>query len=672
MSPPPVDLASEGAVEPVNLAAAAPFRLGGLEIRPSMRQVRAGAKAVIAEPRVLQVLIALAEADGAVVSREDLVRRCWEGRIISEDAINRSIAKARSIAELTEPPAFAIETIPRVGYRLIAANTEPGATADDRAPTPISPGGVGGRRTGIRLNPRPAVLTMAAGMILAVLAVVAVRLLPARGPSAPDPQRPPAKLRVAAPPLNVLGDPQPELGKFVGGLQAEMVNRLNRSQVDVASPDPAAAKGGQPGAAYAFGGAVERDGRDLVVHLHLDDVRQHLTVWSDVFRQPADHADILRGAAASEAAVVADAALNADRIANGDAEIVALMIKANRFARRDIQSDREDEWENQKLLLAKLPRLAWAHSDMAVISAFLATTSPARAPELKAESEAEADAALKIDPHDGLAYLARTLNYPLVGHWREREAGLLAGLNASPSNVALQDHESNFLRQVGRLQDAVTWGRLTAAHRPDDITDATLLLALGVAQQSGEAAGFAKTVAQAWPAHSAVWNARLQVMIYQSRWSNAAKLFAPGAYRPYEITEAEAEAWRGALKAMESGNEAARLSAARALAAVQTRPNFITLAPYETYAPGERIGMLAILGATDEAFREAAAYLKPGAYADSAFLFWPNLTGFRRDPRFARLVTDMGLVAYWKTANAWPDFCGDPDLPYKCKTLPAR
>jgi TolB-like protein len=511
-------------------------------------------------------------------------------------------------------------------------------------------------------------------MILALLAAVAATRLPARPPYAPD-SRPaaPAKLRVAAPPLAVLGDPQPELRKFVGGLQAEMVDRLNRSQVDVASPDQAGAVGGEPGVAYAFGGAVERDGRDLVVHLHLDDARQHVTVWSDLFRQPAEHADTLRGAAASEAAVVASVAVEADRIANGDAEIVALIIKANRYARRDVQADREDEWENQKLLLAKLPRLARSHANLAVISAFLATTSPARAAELKAMAQAEADAALKIDPHNDLAYLAKTLSYPLVGYWRERETGLLAGLKVAPGSEGLTDHESNFLRQVGRLRDAVTWGRLAAAPRPAaDIGDATLLLALGVDEQTGEAAAFADTLAQAWPAHSAVWNARLQVMIYQSRWREAAELFAPGAYRPYEITEAEAQAWRDALRAMDSGNAEARLRAARALAAVQTPPNFITQAPYEAYAPGERIGMLAILGAKDEAFRQAAAYLKPDAYADSAFLFWPNLAGFRRDPRFAKLVTDMGLVAYWKTANAWPDFCGDPDLPYKCKALPAR
>jgi hypothetical protein len=82
--------------------------------------------------------------------------------------------------------------------------------------------------------------------------------------------------------------------------------------------------------------------------------------------------------------------------------------------------------------------------------------------------------------------------------------------------------------------------------------------------------------------------------------------------------------------------------------------------------------MLALLGDTDEAFLQAATYLKPGAYADSAFLFWPGIDGFRRDPRFAKLLTSTGLVAYWNTINRWPDFCGAPNLPYKCKDLSVR
>lgn len=58
--------------------------------------------------------------------------------------------------------------------------------------------------------------------------------------------------------------------------------------------------------------------------------------------------------------------------------------------------------------------------------------------------------------------LAKTLNYPLVGHWRDREALLLPGLKASPDSVALQDHESTHgLKSSGQM-----WPLTPSPRRP--------------------------------------------------------------------------------------------------------------------------------------------------------------------------------------------------------------
>ena len=105
------------ASRPVNLARENDFRLGGLLIRPSLRQVSAGARRQIIEPRVMQVLVALARMDGQVVSRDELIEACWGGRIVGEDAINRCIGRLRRLAE-TFGDSFEIDTVARVGYRL--------------------------------------------------------------------------------------------------------------------------------------------------------------------------------------------------------------------------------------------------------------------------------------------------------------------------------------------------------------------------------------------------------------------------------------------------------------------------------------------------------------------------------------------------------------------------
>jgi Tol biopolymer transport system component/DNA-binding winged helix-turn-helix (wHTH) protein len=120
----------------IDLADEVPFRLGALAIDPPARQVVAGAQNRTIEPRVMQVLVALARAEGGVVSREQLIARCWGGRVVGDDAINSSLAKVRAIASLGDEPAFEIETIPRVGYRL--HGREPAPNAADVTP-PAAP-----------------------------------------------------------------------------------------------------------------------------------------------------------------------------------------------------------------------------------------------------------------------------------------------------------------------------------------------------------------------------------------------------------------------------------------------------------------------------------------------------------------------------------------------------
>src|SRR5262245_53799709 len=100
----------------IDLATEPDFMLGALTVRPSTREAVLDGRAEMLEPRGMQVLTVLARSRGEVVSRDRLVATCWEGRVVSEDAVNRSIAKVRRWAG---PATFALETIPRVGYRIV-------------------------------------------------------------------------------------------------------------------------------------------------------------------------------------------------------------------------------------------------------------------------------------------------------------------------------------------------------------------------------------------------------------------------------------------------------------------------------------------------------------------------------------------------------------------------
>jgi DNA-binding winged helix-turn-helix (wHTH) protein/tetratricopeptide (TPR) repeat protein len=112
--------------DPRSLAKRPDFRLEDAIVRPSIRTVEGPDGKATVEPRVMQVLVALVEAEGGVLTREDLIRHCWNGQIVGDDAINRAIAEVRRIARNTGG-GFGVETIPRIGYRLEGTKTEIGA-----------------------------------------------------------------------------------------------------------------------------------------------------------------------------------------------------------------------------------------------------------------------------------------------------------------------------------------------------------------------------------------------------------------------------------------------------------------------------------------------------------------------------------------------------------------
>jgi len=115
--------------EAVVLARSAPFRVGALDAHPATRQVMLGSVSETLEPRVMQVLVALAQAEGAVVTSDELIQRCWDGRIVGENAIHRVISRVRHVAATLGKGSFRIETIARVGYRLIADGAAPERSA---------------------------------------------------------------------------------------------------------------------------------------------------------------------------------------------------------------------------------------------------------------------------------------------------------------------------------------------------------------------------------------------------------------------------------------------------------------------------------------------------------------------------------------------------------------
>src|SRR5882672_3692163 len=96
---------------PVDLARERDFAVGGLRVRPAAREVEGATGTETLEPRVMQVLVALSQQQGEVLSRDELIARCWAGRVVSDDAVQRCIARLRRLAQAHG--GFAVDTIPR-------------------------------------------------------------------------------------------------------------------------------------------------------------------------------------------------------------------------------------------------------------------------------------------------------------------------------------------------------------------------------------------------------------------------------------------------------------------------------------------------------------------------------------------------------------------------------
>ncbi len=160
------------------------FALGPATVRPPTRELIGASGTVTVEPKVMQVLVALARADGRVVSRDDLVAQCWQGRVVGDDAINRIIGKLRRALDAAGGPAR-IENIARTGYRLIVPATAAEAPAASPAAAPARPAVTASGPAARRMGDRPRTVVVAIAATAAAVSLAA--WLGLRPPPAPVP-----------------------------------------------------------------------------------------------------------------------------------------------------------------------------------------------------------------------------------------------------------------------------------------------------------------------------------------------------------------------------------------------------------------------------------------------------------------------------------------------------
>lgn len=598
------------------------FVLGGLEVRPRSRELIAGGKAEVLEPRIMQVLVALARRRGQVVTRDELTALCWGGRIVGEDAIYRCIQAIRQYAHAHG--GFAVTTVSRVGYRL------------DESALPFS---------------KPALPT------LAVLAFD-----------------------------NLSGDPDLTwfsdgvsveiLEAVARGAGVKIIGRGSSFQFRGASK-AARQVGAALQATHVLDGAVRRAGARLRISAQLVECRYETTLWSQTFERGLtdifDIQDEIAAAVAASLALVFSPARQADVI---DPAIYDLYLQARHPLGGLAGSGNEADHRRAIALLeeatARAPTFARAWADLAMRQAVcLRRFACDRRVEVHARAKEAAHTALRLDPALGVAHQALSYLAPL-GAYKDRGALHERALAAAPNDSEVITLAGQFYAEVGRLGDTLTCARrafaLDPLYWPAAHWYAGMLDVLG---RHSEAAALWDAYLERWPDVEALIGEAIAGAANANDWDRFEMLVARACARGFESPEhvafiayqrnrrfqsaAYLEAHRIRVKAQfeADGRVALRdLTRLHALGAAEEAWNYIEHASFaHMFAPE---------------ITPSASLWAP------AILFVASNGAMMADPRFVALCAKVGLVAYWLATEQWPD-CAEPGrLPYDFKAACAR
>ena len=100
-------------------AKAASVQFGDIQVDPATREVRRGAAAIQLSPKEFDLLAALLEANGAVLSRSELMQRVWgyEASVLSR-TVDTHMAELRRKLEPDPAEPVHLLTVRKAGYRL--------------------------------------------------------------------------------------------------------------------------------------------------------------------------------------------------------------------------------------------------------------------------------------------------------------------------------------------------------------------------------------------------------------------------------------------------------------------------------------------------------------------------------------------------------------------------
>lgn len=254
------------------------YRFGPFELDLATAELRAEGKVRAVEPQVFRLLALLVANGERVVTRDEMIEKVWDGRVVSEAAVSSRVKSARRAIDDDGATQRLIRTLHGHGFRFVGSVTRHASIAAASDATTIAAGATGQATTtgtaGDATTPAP----LAAG---------------------PQPS-------IAVLPFQVLGDAGAH-ATLALALPHELIIEMARlrwllvtargSSFRLSTDDtPFAQVGRLLGVRYCIAGTVELTGRALVVTVQLVDTDDARLVWAERFTGSLDDVHAIREA----------------------------------------------------------------------------------------------------------------------------------------------------------------------------------------------------------------------------------------------------------------------------------------------------------------------------------------------------------------------------------------
>jgi DNA-binding winged helix-turn-helix (wHTH) protein len=177
------------------------FVFGDQILDVDRRELRRGGELIALEPQVFDLLVYLVRNRDRVVSKNDLLRAIWGGRIVSESTMTSRINAARKAVDDSGEAQRLLRTVPRKGIRFVGAVREVRKTA---APVDARPVAVDLPRPALALLDKPSIAVLpfanlsgdpeqeyfADGMVEEIITALTATPYPGCDTRCPRPRRP--------------------------------------------------------------------------------------------------------------------------------------------------------------------------------------------------------------------------------------------------------------------------------------------------------------------------------------------------------------------------------------------------------------------------------------------------------------------------------------------------